>query len=76
VRASVCIVSAPWPPTRPTIPPVLARYAREMLARYAERMGADPALIDLAAGVAPDAVRYLIPAELRNYRVLSPEGKQ
>jgi hypothetical protein len=59
-----------------TIPPVLARYAREMLARYAERMGADPALIDLAAGVAPDAVRYLIAAELRNYRVLSPDGKQ
>jgi hypothetical protein len=58
------------------IPAVLARYAQDMLARYAERMGADPALIDLAAGVAPDTLRYLIGAELRHYRVLSPEGKQ
>jgi hypothetical protein len=58
------------------IPAVLARYAQDMLARYAERMDADPALIDLAAGVAPDTLRYLIPAELRRYRVVSPEGKQ
>jgi hypothetical protein len=59
-----------------TIPPVLARYARDMLARYAERMGADPALIDLAAGVAPDTVRYLVAAELRQYRVVAPNGAQ
>jgi hypothetical protein len=58
------------------VPPVLARYAQDMLARYAERMGADPGLIDLAAGVAPDAVRYLTAAELRRYRVVSPNVKQ
>ena len=57
------------------IPEVLARYARDMLARYAERMGADPALIDLAAGVAPDAVRYLSATELRDFRVAAPNHK-
>jgi hypothetical protein len=59
-----------------TIPPVLARYAQDMLARYAERMGTDPGLIDLAAGVAPDTLRYLTAAELRRYGVVSPNGKQ
>jgi len=46
-----------------------------MLARYAERMGADPALIALAAGVAPDAVRYLSATELRDFRVAAPNHK-
>jgi hypothetical protein len=58
------------------IPPVLARHALDQLARYAERMGADPGLIDLAAGVAPDTVRYLIPAELRDFRIVSPDRGQ
>jgi len=55
-----------------TVPPVLARYALDMLTRYAERMGADPALVALAAGVAPDKVRYLSKEELRSYRLVTP----
>jgi hypothetical protein len=51
---------------------VLARYALDMLTRYAERMGADPALVALAAGVAPDTMRYLSAQELRSYRLVTP----
>lgn len=42
-----------------------------MLTRYVEQMGADPGLVALAMDVVPETIRYLSPAELLRYRVVT-----
>ncbi len=41
-----------------------------ILTNYVAAMGGSPALVALAAGTEPPAIRYLSPAELRRYKVV------
>jgi hypothetical protein len=56
--------------TDENFPSMLVQRGTEVLTHYVAHMGADPALVGLAMGVSPPAVRLLSADELRHYRVI------
>ena len=50
--------------------------ANALLREYVSTMGASPRLLSLAAGAGPTTMRYLSPAELRQYRVVTRAAGQ